>query len=463
MHTSGPYHVQNSFSALTEKKSTDSIGNNAINDNLLSKVLERGNMFAALAKVERNKGAAGIDKINTCEIREYLKLNWPQIREHIIKGEYRPNCVRKVDIPKPGGGTRQLGIPTVLDRIIQQAILQILSPIFDSKFSENSYGFRPNRSAHQAVKKALQYQHEGARFVVDMDLEKFFDRVNHDILMYKLSLTIKDKMLLKLIRRYLSSGIMVDGVIEQRAEGTPQGSPLSPLLSNIMLDELDKELEKRGHKFVRYADDCNIYVKTKRAGLRVFTSIKYFLESRLKLRINENKSKVSIAWRRKFLGYSTTFRKIPTLRLADETKLRFKRRIREITRGHRQTSLEDRILQLNKFIQGWMTYFQLISTKDLLGDMDMWIRRRLRMCLMKIWRKPRTRFREFRKLGSQKRDCYTLLRGKQYWRMSNIAIVNVIINNKYLADKGLLSLKEVWKKYQSSLSTAVYGSVRTVV
>jgi hypothetical protein len=256
---------------------------------------------------------------------------------------------------------------------------------------------------------------------------------------------------------------MVDGVIEQRAEGTPQGSPLSPLLSNIMLDELDKELEKRGHKFVRYADDCNIYVKTKRAGLRVFASIKHFIESRLKLRINEKKSEVSIAWRRKFLGYSTMFRKVPSLRLAKETKIRFKNRIREITRGHRQSSLESRIVSLNSYIQGWMTYFRLVNTNKILEELDAWIRRRLRMCLMKIWRKPKTRFREFRKLGAKKKDCYTLLRGKQYWRMSNIAIVNVIISNKYLADKGLLSLKEVWKKYQSSLSTAVYGSVCTVV
>jgi group II intron reverse transcriptase/maturase len=463
VHTPGPYCAQNFSSALTETKLTDYVVNNVTTENLLDRVLARENMFKALAQVERNKGAAGIDGVNTNEIRRYLKINWPQIREQIINGNFKPSCVKRVDIPKPNGGTRQLGIPTVVDRIIQQAILQVLSPIFDPLFSESSFGFRPGRSAHQAVLKTLQYQRDGAKFVVDIDLEKFFDRVNHDILMYKLSLQIKDKRLLKLIRSYLNSGIMVDGIVEARTEGTPQGSPLSPLLSNIMLDEFDKELEKRGHQFARYADDCNIYVKTKRAGIRVFTSIKRFLETRLKLRINENKSKVSIAWRRKFLGYSTTFRKIPTLRLADETKLRFRNRIREITRGHRQIPLEVRILSLNKYIQGWMNYFRYVSTHKVLQEYDMWIRRRLRMCLLKIWRKPKTRFREFRKLGAKREDCFTLLRGKQYWRMSNIAIVNMIINNKYFKEKGLMSLEEVWRKSQKSLPTAVYGSVRTVV
>jgi RNA-directed DNA polymerase len=298
---------------------------------LLNQILSRENMLQALKRVEQNKGSHGVDMMPVQNLRQHIVENWLSIKEAILKGTYEPMPVRRVEIPKPDGGVRLLGIPTVTDRLIQQAIAQVLSKVYDPTFSENSYGFRPNRNAHDAVRKAKEYIGEGYRWVVDMDLEKFFDKVNHDRLMSTLAKRIQDKPLLKLIRKYLQSGVMINGVVSSTLEGTPQGGPLSPLLSNIVLDELDKELERRGHKFVRYADDCNIYVKSKRAGLRTMASIQRFIEGKLRLKVNEKKSAVDRPWKRKFLGFSFTFHKEPKVRIAKESLKRMKNKVREIT------------------------------------------------------------------------------------------------------------------------------------
>ena len=362
-------------------------------------ILGRENMFLALERVERNKGAPGIDGMDTTALRSYLRTDWPEIKQQILGGRYIPKPARRVEIPKPNGGIRLLGIPTILDRLIQQAILQQMGPIFDEHFSESSYGFRPSRSAHMAVRKAKEFVDEGKRYVVDIDLEKFFDRVNHDILMSRVARKVKDKPLLKLIRSYLESGILVDGVVCPSIEGTPQGSPLSPLLSNIMLDDLDKEIERRGLSFVRYADDCNIYLRTRRAGFRVFLSIKTFLEDKLKLRINEVKSAVAYVPRRKFLGYRFNQFKESKICIAPESVKRFRHKVKEITRGHRRENMDQRIKKLNWLIRGWMNYFSLTETNTLIRDLDSWIRHRLRMCLFKQWRRPKTRVKKLMKFG----------------------------------------------------------------
>jgi RNA-directed DNA polymerase len=353
----------------------------------LELILSRENMFSALERVERNKGAPGIDGMETTAPRSFLRIHWLGIKQHILDGRYIPKPARRVEMPKPNGGIRLLGIPTVLDRLIQQAISQQMGPIFDEHFSESSYGFRPLRSAHMAIRKAKEFVDEGKRYVVDIDLEKFFDRVNHDILMSRIARRVKDKPLLKLIRSYLELGILVDGVVCPSVEGTPQGSPLSPLLSNIMLDDLDKEIERRGLSFVRYADDCNIYLRTKRAGLRVFLSIKTFLEDKLKLKINETKSAVAYVPRRKFLGYRFNRFMESKICMAPESVKRFRNKVKEITRGHRRENMDHRIKKLNWLIRGWMNYFSLTETNTIVRNLDSWIRPRLRTCLLKqSWR-----------------------------------------------------------------------------
>lgn len=409
---------------------------------LLNQILSRENMLQALKRVEQNKGSHGVDRMPVQNLRQHIVENWLSIKEAILKGTYEPMPVRRVEIPKPDGGVRLLGIPTVTDRLIQQAIAQVLSKVYDPTFSENSYGFRPNRSAHDAVRKAKEYIRDGHRWVVDMDLEKFFDKVNHDRLMGTLAKRIQDKPLLKLIRKYLQSGVMINGVVSNTFEGTPQGGPLSPLLSNIVLDELDKELERRGHKFVRYADDCNIYVKSKRAGLRTMASIQRFIEGKLRLKVNEKKSAVDRPWKRKFLGFSFTYHKEPKVRIAKESLKRMKNKVREITSRKMPYPMEYRIQKLNQYLMGWCGYFALADTKSIFLELDKWIRRRLRMCLWKNWKKPKTKIRNLIQLGVPQWQAYEWGNTrKSYWRISNSPILHRTLGNSYWRNQGLKSLE----------------------
>ncbi|AIM15279.1 DNA polymerase [Bacillus sp. X1(2014)] len=413
---------------------------------LLNQILSRENMLLALQRVEKNKGSHGVDMMPVQNLRQHIVENWISIKEAILKGTYEPMPVRRVEIPKPDGGVRLLGIPTVTDRLIQQAIAQVLSRIYDPMFSEHSYGFRSNRSAHDAVRKAKGYIRDGYRWVVDMDLEKFFDRVNHDRLMSTLAKTIKEKPLLKLIRKYLQAGVMINGVVSRTEEGTPQGGPLSPLLSNIVLDELDKELEKRGHKFVRYADDCNIYVKSKRAGERTMASVKRFIEGKLRLKVNEKKSAVDRPWKRKFLGFSFTPSKEPKVRIAKQSLKRMKKKVREITSRKMPYPMEYRIKKLNQYLLGWCGYFALADTKSIFEDLDGWIRRRLRMCLWKNWKTSKTRIRSLIKLGVPEWKAYEWGNSRKgYWRISKSPILHRTLGNSYWSNQGLKSLQ---KRYE---------------
>jgi RNA-directed DNA polymerase len=413
---------------------------------LLNQILSRENMLLALQRVEKNKGSHGVDMMPVQNLRQHIVENWISIKEAILKGTYEPMPVRRVEIPKPDGGVRLLGIPTVTDRLIQQAIAQVLSRIYDPMFSEHSYGFRSNRSAHDAVRKAKGYIRDGYRWVVDMDLEKFFDRVNHDRLMSTLAKTIKEKPLLKLIRKYLQAGVMINGVVSRTEEGTPQGGPLSPLLSNIVLDELDKELEKRGHKFVRYADDCNIYVKSKRAGERTMASVKRFIEGKLRLKVNEKKSAVDRPWKRKFLGFSFTPSKEPKVRIAKQSLKRMKKKVREITSRKMPYPMEYRIKKLNQYLLGWCGYFALADTKSIFEDLDGWIRRRLRMCLWKNWKTSKTRIRNLIKLGVPEWKAYEWGNSRKgYWRISKSPILHRTLGNSYWSNQGLKSLQ---KRYE---------------
>ncbi|SFA54882.1 group II intron reverse transcriptase/maturase [Anoxybacillus pushchinoensis] len=410
---------------------------------ILNQILSRENMLLALKRVEQNKGSHGVDQMPVQNLRTHIVENWQSIKEAILKGTYEPMPVRRVEIPKPDGGVRLLGIPTVTDRLIQQAIAQVLSKIYDPMFSEHSYGFRPNRSAHDAVRKAQGYIKEGYRWVVDIDLEKFFDQVNHDRLMSTLAKRIHDKPLLKLIRKYLQSGVMIHGVVSSTEKGTPQGGPLSPLLSNIVLDELDKELEKRGHQFVRYADDCNIYVKSKRAGERTMASVQRFIERKLRLKVNEKKSAVDRPWKRKFLGFSFIDAEEPKIRVAEESLKRMKKKVREITSRKMPYSMEYRIQKLNQYLFGWCGYFALADTKSIFRKMDGWIRRRLRMCLWKSWKTPKTRIRNLIKLGVPSWKAYEWGNSRKgYWRISNSPILHRTLGNSYWNDQGLKSLQE---------------------
>ena len=417
----------------------------------MKQVLSRENLLRALKQVEKNKGSHGTDGMSVKDLRRHLVEHWDAIRHALEEGTYEPCPVRRVEIPKPNGGVRLLGIPTVTDRFIQQAIAQVLTPIFDPSFSEHSYGFRPGRRGHDAVKKAKQYIQEGYTWVVDIDLEKFFDRVNHDKLMGILAKRIPDKILLKLIRKYLQAGVMINGVVMETQEGTPQGGPLSPLLSNILLDELDKELEKRGHKFVRYADDCNIYVRTKKAGERVMKSITAFIEKKLRLKVNETKSAVDRPWRRKFLGFSFTPNKEPKIRIAKESIRRMKQRIRTMTSRSKPIPMPERIEQLNQYILGWCGYFSLAETPSVFKELDGWIRRRLRMCQWKEWKLPRTRVRKLQSLGVPKQKAYEWGNTrKKYWRVAASPILHKALGNSYWESQGLKSL---YQRYESLRQT----------
>lgn len=366
---------------------------------LIERMLEGGNLLRALQAVEANAGAAGVDGMETSQLRRYLLEHWNRIKEQILKGSYEPRPVRRVDIPKAGGGTRMLGIPTVLDRFIQQAIHQTLSPLWEPVFSAHSYGFRPGRSAQQAIKAAQRHVRAGKRWVVDMDLEKFFDRVNHDALMARVARRVKDGRMLRLIRRYLESGIMLEGLVEQRVEGTPQGGPLSPLLSNILLDDLDKELEKRGHRFCRYADDCNIYVGSRRAGERVMQSLTRFLRGKLKLTVNRLKSAVERPWKRKFLGFTLTAEKESRVRVAPQSVERFRDKLREKFREGRGRNLRKFLEGLQPLLRGWAGYFSVAQTRGVFEELDQWIRRKLRCMEWRKWKRGRTRRKRLIALG----------------------------------------------------------------
>jgi len=377
---------------LTAKRTIGSPAKN--NEQLMEEVCGRENCLQALKRVKSNKGSAGIDGMTVDALTVYLKEHWPAIREQLLRGAYKPQPVKRVEIPKPDGGVRQLGIPTVLDRMVQQAVMQVLQARWDAEFSEHSHGFRPGRSAHQAVAKAQKYIAGGRRWVVDLDLEKFFDRVNHDKLMAAVARRVADKRMLQLIRAFLTAGVMENGLVGPVDEGTPQGGPLSPLLSNLVLDELDRELERRKHCFVRYADDCNIYVRSRRAGERVKRSITGFITRRLKLKVNEQKSAVARPVERKFLGFSFTGANEPKRRIAAKALARFKRKVRELTGRTRGISIERMTKELASYLRGWKSYFGFSETPTVLESLDQWIRRRLRSVIWKQWKRGRVRFRK---------------------------------------------------------------------
>ena len=423
-------------------------------EQLLAAVVERKNMWLALKQVERNSGAAGVDNMTVAQLRDYLREHWPRIREELLAGSYQPQPVRKVEIPKPSGkGMRMLGIPTVVDRLIQQALHQVLSPLFEPHFSESSYGFRPQRSAHQAVLKARQYVREGRRWVVDIDLEKFFDRVNHDVLMSRLARRIKDKRVLRLIRRYLQAGMMSNGLTTVRREGTPQGGPLSPLLSNILLDELDKELERRGHKFCRYADDCNVYVQSRSAGERVLKSLTKFLERRLRLKVNAEKSAVARPWERKFLGYSFTRHREARLKVAATSVQRLKEKLREIFRRGRGRNLSKLIEEeLTPLLRGWLNYFRLAEVKGIFDELDSWIRRKLRNLIWRKWKRPFTRMKQLMQRGLPKLQALkSATNGRGPWWNAGAAHMHAAFPKSYFDRCGLLSLLEQRRRFQLAL------------
>jgi len=415
--------------------------------NLLEKILMRENMILAIKRVEKNKGSHGVDGMKYDELRANIIRNWKSIKQKLLEGTYKPAPVRRTEIPKPNGGTRLLGIPTVIDRMIQQAIAQELSKIYEPTFSDSSYGFRPGRSQHMAIRKAKEYINEGYKWVVDTDLEKYFDTVNHDILMERLSRKIKDKRVLKLIRKYLESGIMMNGLVKLSEEGVPQGGPLSPLLSNIMLDEVDKELEKRGHRFCRFADDCNVYVKTKKAGERVLKSIKNLIENKLKLKINEAKSAIDLVDKRKFLGFSFYFtEKGAEIRIHPKSYERFKAKIKEKTNRNTGISMGYRLKKLGEVTNGWINYYGIAKGKRKLKRIEGWTRRRLRACIWKQWKRVRTRYKNLAKLGTPKYEAWRYANTRKgYWRISNSPILSITLNNKYLEKLGY---KSIIKRYQ---------------
>ena len=441
----GKSKVQSNFMVLPNRES--------VNDEtfdtsmLLEEVLERNNMLLALKRVISNKGSHGVDGMKIDELREHIKKHWDTIKAKILESKYNPSPVRRVEIPKVDGGVRLLGIPTVQDRLIQQAIAKVLSRIYEPLFSNNSFGFRPRRGAKDAVTKSKQYINEGNRWVIDMDLEKFFDKVNHDILMGKLEKKIKDKRLLSLIRKYLKSGILINGVSVTSAEGTPQGGPLSPLLANIMLDELDKELEKRRHKFCRYADDNNVYVKSKRAGIRVMESMIKLIENKLKLKVNKDKSAVDFVSKRKFLGFSFYFAKGGAeIRIHEKSIKRFKDKIKFYTNRNIGISMESRLKKLNQIMRGWINYYGIANAVAKLKELDKWIRRRLRACIWKQWKKISTRHRNLVKLGINKYKAWEYANTRKgYWRISKSPILSKSLNNKYLESLGFVSLTQTYQ------------------
>jgi len=410
----------------------------------MEQVVAAENMRRALRQVKSNKGSGGVDGMTVRELEGHLRQHWPRLRQQLLDGTYQPQPVRRVEIPKPGGGVRQLGIPTVLDRLIQQACLQVLSPLYEPTFSPHSYGFRPGKSAHQALAAAREHVAAGHTWVVDLDLEKFFDRVNHDVLMGKLAKRLGDRRVLRLIRRYLQAGVMLQGVVMERHEGTPQGGPLSPLLANILLHDLDQELERRGHRFSRYADDCNIYVRSQRAGERVMGSVRRFLERKLRLRVNEEKSAVARPWERKFLGYRVTTRKGEgVLRIAASSLKRAKDTIRALTKRNRGVSAERMLRELATFTNGWVAYFWQARTPSVFQHLDEWTRRRVRCFIWKQWKKPRHRAQELLKAGIGPWLAWgTACDGPSLWRAAGSPALTQSLTNARLKQLGYHSLHE---------------------
>ncbi|MBV9265868.1 MAG: group II intron reverse transcriptase/maturase [Acidobacteriaceae bacterium] len=404
----------------------------------MEEVCERENCKQALKRVKANKGSAGVDGMTVHKLPEFLKQHWPAIREQLLSGTYKAQPVKRVEIPKPEGGVRKLGIPTVLDRFIQQTVMQVLQRRWDGTFSDHSYGFRPGRSAHQAVEAVQKYQADGHRWVVDLDLEKFFDRVNHDKLMARMAQRVNDKRMLKLIRAFLGAGVMEDGLVSPVEEGTPQGGPLSPLLSNIVLDELDEELERRGHQFARYADDCNMYVRSRRAGERVMASVTRFITAKLKLKVNSEKSAVARPWERKFLGFSFTSAGVPKRRIAPKAVDRFKQRIRGLTCRTRGVSIERMAEELAVYLRGWIGYFGRCQTPSVLQTLEEWTRRRIRSAIWKQWKRGRTRFAELRKRGVGL-DLAAQTAGSPHgpWRLAHSPALTIALPNAYFDSLGI--------------------------
>jgi RNA-directed DNA polymerase len=439
-----------SISAISEKGANDGKG---YTEGLLERILDRDNMNKAYKRVKSNKGKHGIDGMTVDELLPFLKENGNQIRQDILEGKYTPKPVRRVEIPKPDGGVRLLGIPTVLDRVIQQAIAQVLTPIYEKEFSDNSYGFRPGRNAHQAIKKCKEYIEAGYEWVVDIDLAKYFDTVNHDKLMRLMSRTIKDGRVISLIRKYLQSGAMINGVVMETEEGTPQGGNISPLLSNIMLNELDKELTKRGLKFCRYADDANIYVKSKKAAERVMESITKFIEGELKLKVNKDKSAVGRPWELKFLGFTFYHKKKGGLGILVHPKpvKKFKEKLKKVTGRSNAMSIDQRVVKLKQIITGWVNYFKIADMVGLAKDLDGWLRRRIRMCYWKRWKKIKTRHDNLVKLGIDKSKAWEYANTRKgYWRISLSPILTKSLTNERLKKQGFPTITETYLKYISS-------------
>lgn len=417
---------------------------------LMEQVVERSNLWLAYQRVIENKGAPGVDGVTVSEFKDWLKVHWPSVKQALLEGRYVPQPVRRVDIPKPTGGMRTLGVPTLVDRLIQQALHQVLQPLFEPTFSAGSFGFRPGRTAHQAVRRAQAYIREGKRWVVDFDLEKFFDRVNHDVLMSRVAHRVSDARVLKLIRRFLEAGIMQEGLVEPRTQGTPQGGPLSPLLSNILLTDLDRELERRKLSFCRYADDCNIYVRSRVAGERVMGGVRIFLEEILHLRVNTAKSAVARPWERKFLGYSFTAHRQSRLRIAPESVRRLTKRVRDLLRTGRGHSLSHAIETLNPRLKGWINYFQFTQSKGVLEELDGWLRRRLRCLLWRQWKRPRTRARHLRALGLDATRAHRSAgNGHGPWWNAGASHMNQALPAAYFTRLGLVSLLREQQRLQS--------------
>jgi len=418
-------------------------------ERLMEEIVSRGNMMAAHSKVVANKGAPGVDKMPVTELKGYLQEHWPRIKEELLAGKYVPVPVLKVEIPKPDGGIRILGIPVVLDRLIQQGVNQVLGAMFIPEFSKHSYGYIPGRSAHQAVQAARNHVAAGKRWVVDIDLEKFFDRVNHDILMSLVKRKVKDQRVLKLIDSYLKAGMFAGGIVSPRQEGTPQGSPLSPLLSNILLDELDKELERRGHVFCRYADDCNIYVATKASGERVMASITRFLSEQLKLAVNQGKSAVDRPWRRIFLGYTMNWYPRPRLRAGPKAVAKLKANVREICCRGRGRSMQQVTEELKPKLRGWLNYFRYVDSDYLLKELDGWLRRKLRVILWKQWKRTYTRAKNLIKLGLSSDAAWRFVRKQRGpWHIAGTNVMNRMLDNAYFEKLGLVSLQSLYLRLQ---------------